>query len=203
MYSIVRHPIYVGNFVIWLGVALYCGIWWMAALFVLTFWLYYERIMFAEEEFLRQKFGDRYLQWAERTPAFIPRTRGWTPARLPFSLRSVLRREYSSVLAIVSCFFSMEVYDHVFLLGQWSPEPYWCIIFATTAVCFLLVRAIKWRTRLLEVEPRMISFAGSDRLPQRSPTPAIHLEIVYGQPAKKRAPQAESVELLDDTRTAK
>ncbi|MGH7859678.1 MAG: methyltransferase family protein, partial [Candidatus Binatia bacterium] len=52
MYSIVRHPLYLGNFLISLGIVLFPRIWWLTLLAVVSFWLYYERIMFAEEEFL-------------------------------------------------------------------------------------------------------------------------------------------------------
>jgi len=48
IYSLVRHPLYVGNFVMWLGVSMFCGIWWLTVLMALVFWIYYERIMFAE-----------------------------------------------------------------------------------------------------------------------------------------------------------
>ncbi|GAI74444.1 unnamed protein product [marine sediment metagenome] len=38
---------------------------------------YYERIIFAEEEFLRKTFGDSYLKWAEQTPTFLPKCKNW------------------------------------------------------------------------------------------------------------------------------
>ena len=57
MYSIVRHPLYLGNFIIWIGVAMYCAVWWLVAIVALLFCVYYERIIFAEEEFLRYRFG--------------------------------------------------------------------------------------------------------------------------------------------------
>lgn len=36
------------------------------------FWLYYERIIFAEKVYLRRKFKDEYLQWATVAPVFVP-----------------------------------------------------------------------------------------------------------------------------------
>src|SRR5690625_4190690 len=72
IYSTVRHPLYLGNFLMWLGIALWTGNFWFIISFCLFYWVYYERIMFAEESFLRKKFGDRYLEWAEQTPAFFP-----------------------------------------------------------------------------------------------------------------------------------
>ena len=45
----------------------------------LVFWLYYERIMLAEEEFLRARYGKAFDDWAARTPAFLPNFRHWVP----------------------------------------------------------------------------------------------------------------------------
>lgn len=56
-YSVVRHPLYVGNFLMWLGPALITGNLWFIVAFCFFYWIYYERIMFAEEQFLRKKFG--------------------------------------------------------------------------------------------------------------------------------------------------
>ena len=54
MYSMVRHPLYVGNFIMWLGIALFTASIWFVLLFIAVYWLYYERIMYAEEQFMRR-----------------------------------------------------------------------------------------------------------------------------------------------------
>ena len=57
-YSLVRHPLYFGNYLIWLGLAIFLSNFWFLVILSLLFWIYYERIMFAEEIFLEEKFGD-------------------------------------------------------------------------------------------------------------------------------------------------
>jgi protein-S-isoprenylcysteine O-methyltransferase Ste14 len=57
IYSVVRNPLYLGNFFMGLGLALFAHLWWLTLIYILVFWLYYERIIFAEEEYLRNKFG--------------------------------------------------------------------------------------------------------------------------------------------------
>lgn len=57
----------------WVGVILYINVAWLFILFIFVFWMYYERIIYAEEVFLRQKFGNTYLKWAEKTPVFMPK----------------------------------------------------------------------------------------------------------------------------------
>jgi protein-S-isoprenylcysteine O-methyltransferase Ste14 len=154
MYSIVRHPLYLANFVVWLGVAMYCGVWWLVAIVALLFWIYYERIMFAEEEFLRRKFGDVYVQWAEKTPAFFPKLKGWRRPELPFSLRTVLRREYPGLFGIIAAFYVLKVYERVVVHRDLTVEPVWSGAFAAGLAIFLTLRTLKRKTRLLAVEGR-------------------------------------------------
>jgi len=154
MYSLVRHPLYLGNFVIWMGVSMYAMLWWLSALVALIFWLYYERIMFAEEEFLRRKFGDPFLRWAQGTPAFLPKLRGWKPPELPFSLRNVLRREYPGLFGIIACFYLLKAYERLVVEHQRAVEPLWTGIFIVGLVVFLVLRTLKRRTTLLTVAGR-------------------------------------------------
>lgn len=154
IYSLVRHPLYLGNFVMWLGVSMFCGIWWLTVLMALVFWIYYERIMFAEEEFLRRKFGEVYMAWAEVTPAFLPRLRGWKRPELRFSLRTVLRREHPAILATCLIFFLLEAYQRVVIRGEWQPNLLWTGIFVAGLVVSLTLRTLKRNTSLLAVDGR-------------------------------------------------
>lgn len=154
MYSLVRHPLYLGNFVIWLGVSMFCGIWWVTAIIALVFWVYYERIMFAEEEFLRRKFGQTYLQWAAVTPAFFPKLKGWRRPELPFSLRTVLRREYSGLFGILGTFYALEAYTRVVVHREVTIEPVWTTVILAGAAVYLALRTLKRRTGLLVVKGR-------------------------------------------------
>lgn len=98
MYSTCRHPLYLGNFFMWLGLAMFTFNLWFVIAFVFLFWVYYERIMFAEEEYLRGKFGQAYTSWADVTPAFIPDLTKWTKPKLSFSWTKVIRQEKAGIL---------------------------------------------------------------------------------------------------------
>ncbi|MCA8962362.1 MAG: hypothetical protein KDC38_17675, partial [Planctomycetes bacterium] len=76
-YSTVRHPLYVANYICFLGLVCLIGQFWFVGLYTAIFWIYYERIMLFEEAFLRRKFGEDYESWASRTPTFVPRVRAW------------------------------------------------------------------------------------------------------------------------------
>jgi protein-S-isoprenylcysteine O-methyltransferase Ste14 len=154
MYSVVRHPLYLGNYIMWLGVALAPGIWWLAVLISLAYALYYERIMYSEEEFLREKFGKDYLDWARRTPAIIPNPRLWKPSTLPFSWRTVLRREYASAFAMVLAFTLIGFTDDYEARFPITPVYVHLSALAVGFVIYVLLRFLKRHTRLLHVEGR-------------------------------------------------
>ena len=104
IYSVLRHPLYLGNFLMWLGIVIFTINLWFLFSFCLLYWLYYERIMFAEERFLERKFGQTYIDWSLKIPAFIPSFKNYVKSEMDFSLKAVLRREYSGVLATLIAF---------------------------------------------------------------------------------------------------
>lgn len=154
IYSVVRHPLYVGNYLMWLGVALFPQSWELPLLVTLAFWLYYERIMVAEESFLEERFGAGYRAWAERTPAFVPRLGQWRKPTLPFSLRNVLGREYSGFFAVMAIFTALELVGDRILHDRWILDPAWAVAFAASAGIYLVLRTLRRKTRVLRVEGR-------------------------------------------------
>jgi protein-S-isoprenylcysteine O-methyltransferase Ste14 len=112
IYSIVRHPLYLGNFFMWLGPAVLTGNFWFIISFCLFYWVYYERIMFAEEQFLRRKFGETYINWAEKVPAFIPKFKNFQKSSLPFNWKKVMIKEKNGLAAV---FIILTIFD---ILGE-------------------------------------------------------------------------------------
>jgi protein-S-isoprenylcysteine O-methyltransferase Ste14 len=154
LYSVVRHPLYLGNYLITLGLALFPRSWWVALVASLLFILYYERIMLAEEAFLRREFGDDYAAWADRTPAFLPDFRLWRKAALPFSLRSVVRREYGAFFATVASFVLLDVAAGFAVHGRLECDRVWAIAGAAAAVVYAAARLLAKFTSVLDVEGR-------------------------------------------------
>jgi len=154
IYSIVRNPLYVGNFIAILGVLLCVKVWWLIAIFALCYWLYIGRVVAAEEVYLEGKFGDSYRDWASRVPAFLPKFSNWTSSSRPFSLPFLLRREYNGLLAVGGTFFVLELFLDVFVqhepLGVWVGEDFaWVVLGVATLTAFLMLRFLKTRTRFL------------------------------------------------------
>ncbi len=153
-YSIVRHPLYLANFLIWLGIALFLGVWWFVFLFVTLFWLYYERIMYAEEQFLRRQFGQLFVDWSNRVPAFIPNPLKWQRPAMPFSVKTVLKRECATIFAIAIGFPAFDLVEDTCLFGSLHVAHFFIVLACAGTAVYLLLRALKKRTRLLDVEGR-------------------------------------------------
>lgn len=143
MYSVVRHPLYLANFLIWLSVILFAHTWWLVLIAILTFCLYYERIMLAEEAFLKERFGMEFEEWARRTPAFFPALRNWRPSTLPFSWKTVLARENPTLFAIITTFFLLEITGDFFAGKMPHFDLAWILLFFGGLVVYITLRWMK------------------------------------------------------------
>ena len=153
IYSTVRHPLYLGNFFMWVGPALLSANPWFILSFCLVYWLYYERIMFAEEQFLRGKFGEQYTQWAARVPAFIPSLGNFQKPSLPFSVRKVLKKEKNGLAAT---FFIFSLFDvsREYALGTHNYNTALHAATVLSILLYIILRYLKNNTRVLDEEGR-------------------------------------------------
>ena len=149
LYSTLRHPLYLGNYLMWLGLAgLTQNVWFMVA-FTGLYWIYYERIMFAEEEFLIGKFGNAYLEWSKRTPAFVPKLSQWVKPKLAFSWPKVIRQEKASILNLFLVFAAFEAVRNWYLKGTVHMENVWIYGLGIAAGWYIMVKALQLTTGLL------------------------------------------------------
>ena len=154
IYSLLRHPLYLGNFFMWLGPVLFLRSFLFVVFFVLVYWLYYERIMFAEEQFLRRKFGEIYDKWSDTVRAIIPGFKRYIKPALPFSIRNVLKREYNSLVNIFVIFTVLDLFRNYFLSERIYLTPMWIYISVPAGIIWLVIRTIHKRTGWLEVQGR-------------------------------------------------
>ena len=161
IYSVVRNPLYLGNFIVALGPALVLHIWWVPVIYILVFMLYYERIVFAEEVFLRNKFGQQFMDWASRTPVFLPRLTQWRSPGRRFNVRQVLRREHQTLFGIVVVFFLIEMAAEWRLGNPVLGDTMWNVLAGAALVFFLVIRLLRKCTTVLKDKepehPRRVS----------------------------------------------
>jgi len=95
-YSRVRNPIYLGNFILSLGLCIMAWAWmpYMLGIFLAAFGIQYGLIVSLEEMNLREIFKEEYETYLRSVPRFIPRITSYTvgiPA--PYNFRAAIRSE--------------------------------------------------------------------------------------------------------------
>ena len=74
-YAFTRNPLYLGSFFMSLGVILAGQGYWLLPFFALFFFGVYFPVMRAEEQDLQNAYGKEFLNYARRTPLFVPKIR--------------------------------------------------------------------------------------------------------------------------------
>lgn len=154
IYALVRNPLYLANCMMYLGIALFSQNLVISMAMALILLPYYERIIAAEESYLSAKFGAAYDTWAEHVPAFVPRLTGWVPPSMPFSVRSVITREQSSVVAAVVALYLLEYALHNLGGEAEVMSPLWHWALGLALVLKLAAHLAKHHTTWLRVEGR-------------------------------------------------
>jgi protein-S-isoprenylcysteine O-methyltransferase Ste14 len=70
-YALVRHPIYTGLLVAFIGSVVALGE-WRSLLAVLIVWAALWRKLRLEEQWMTERFGERYVAYCQRVPALVP-----------------------------------------------------------------------------------------------------------------------------------
>lgn len=144
MYSIIRNPLYLGNYLMWVSVVMFTGNIGFVLLFSLVFWIYYERIVYAEESFLREKFGKTYLDWASHTPAFIPKHVSYVKPNIKFSWKKVAKKEKNGLFALFLLFWVFESVGEYVEEGMFVVEEIWLYLGTiTTGILYLVLKYLK------------------------------------------------------------
>ena len=152
IYSITRNPLYLGNFFIYLSVVGFVHSAWLTMVYLLTFFFYYERIIFAEESFLKNKFGDKYLFWVNQNSIFFPRFKNWEPPSLPFSFKMVLKQEYLGWFYVILAFTLLELIGDFVAKGSLQLDLTWVVLFLSGLFLYCVLTFVKKKTNLLSTK---------------------------------------------------
>ena len=162
IYSVVRHPLYLANYLIWAGLLVYTMNIFAFIIVSLVYWIYYERIMMAEEAFLRGKYGDEFEEWASKVPAFIPKWSLYEGGMLQFSWKTFIRREYATIMSTIFTYTVLDYILYYLIVFRNAGEGTYCcinwirpslyILIAYTVIA-LLIKLIKHKTTWLDATP--------------------------------------------------
>jgi len=72
-YAVVRNPLYVGNWLLWTGFAVWSRLLWMLPVAWLVFFFQYRAIARWEAGFIRSKYPETYDDYARQVRSWMPR----------------------------------------------------------------------------------------------------------------------------------
>jgi protein-S-isoprenylcysteine O-methyltransferase Ste14 len=96
-YQIVRNPMYLGIFLIGLGVVLAVFKWWAVVIFVAVFIIRYIKLIYKEEKKLLSLFPGSYRDYCKKVPRILP------------SLFTITKLDISEYLPIKISWFKKEI----------------------------------------------------------------------------------------------
>ena len=111
-YAYVRHPLYIGNFLLGLGFAVMAHRGFLIVAFFVMFYVLYASVIHEEEKTLRHTFGAAYTEYSKNVPAFIPRFGRREPQTGRFAWELVRQhREHQTWLGILGgiCLFAAKM----------------------------------------------------------------------------------------------
>jgi protein-S-isoprenylcysteine O-methyltransferase Ste14 len=128
MYGITRNPMYVGNALITVGVALSTCSPMVYGLIIPFFLFVYQAIVSAEEHYLRNKFGAEYEAYCARVNRFIPSVRLIPEAfsGMRYNGMLALRHDLSTIAGLAIGLIALPVWRTYFLEGL--PEAHIAVV---------------------------------------------------------------------------
>ncbi len=151
IYSMVRHPLYLGNITTYMGWVVFTGIDWLIPAMLVGFLFYYRFIIYAEEQFLTRKFGQDYLDWKSATPLLLPAFWKFKANPQPFSFKTVLENEYSGIAASMTTAWVLLAFQW-YVLGQFQEKSLLILAMALFIAVFTLgLRYLKKKTQFFKV----------------------------------------------------
>jgi protein-S-isoprenylcysteine O-methyltransferase Ste14 len=154
IFSHCRNPLYVGNILILAGLGIASNSLIFMAIGTPLFLFFYQAIVLAEENFLRNKFGAEFDAYCSRVNRWVPNLKGIskTMESLEFSWKRVVIREYTSsyiwtsgaVLIIMKHFYR---HDERFDFD--ANLTLFMVILAVLLVLYLFTRYLKKSQKLV------------------------------------------------------
>ncbi|MFZ5996978.1 MAG: methyltransferase family protein [Nitrospirota bacterium] len=138
-YSIVRNPLYVGNYLILLGVSLLAQNHEVVILNSVIFISIYLPIILTEEAFLLDKFGAHYIDYAKSVNCVIPSLKNFKRPDRKFNGKMVLKREHDTWLTTILSLIFVELLREYGTKGRIELHTEWALLaFMVTSVWIAL-----------------------------------------------------------------
>lgn len=149
-----RNPLYVGNLLMLLGLILVHGAPLFCAIATAYVLLVYISIVANEEQYLRGKFGEEYVDYCRRVPRWWIKFGGMgkTLEGMHYDWGRLVRKEYGTIFTGVSGILAMLAWESVANYGYPESKPLIRIllgVWAGVIIAWIIARVLKKKTDVL------------------------------------------------------
>ena len=149
LYTIVRNPLYIGNYFIFLGVIMLTQDIKTIIIVSVLYWLFYFPIIMTEEDFLLNKFSDEYVKYTQDVNCLIPSFKNFKKTDRKFSLVTVLVREHDTMFTTMLLLLGAETIMEYFQLVRLHLDAFWIYLFAFVTFVYVILKFLKKTKRIV------------------------------------------------------
>jgi hypothetical protein len=150
-YAFVRHPLYLGTMLLVIGFIIMLKIYYLGILLFFTVVIVYSKTIKKEEEMLKDKFKDLFINYKKRVPAIVPTIFPYAEGeKWAFSLGRLIRsQEYKLFIWIIVITIVFHLKDEIFFEHKKIDSSVWRLIIVAIILIFtdLFGEFIKWRMK--------------------------------------------------------
>ena len=160
VYAHTRNPMYVGNFLMAVGLGLIYGSGWVYIFVIPFFSFVYLSIVTAEEGYLLHRFGKAYEDYAKRVNRFWPNFRGIGKSlkKFRYDWKRAIRKDYGTLSATLFGVVAIPLWKLYYLYGFSEKKDTILVLAALIppGLClYLLIRFLKLTGRLDSPDPAL------------------------------------------------
>ncbi len=147
IYSIVRNPLYIGNYFMFAGVVIAFSNLYALVVFSLFLYLQYYFVILAEEDYLMDKYPEQYTGYCSRVRRIIPVLGSYVKNRNPFNLQKVVFKENDSLFNLLVMFILVLLYKEKSLNGSVSDFTPYIFSGVSILLVYIIIKIIKKKRR--------------------------------------------------------
>ncbi len=145
IYSIVRNPLYIGNFFIFTGLVIVFSNIFAVLVFGIFLILQYYFVILAEENFLKEKYGGPYESYCRQVRRILLTFKNYKGNQNPFSLKKVFFKENDSIFNMLMMFLLLLLYKERVFKGRIDQPIIYIIPGGILIAAYVLIKMIKKR----------------------------------------------------------
>lgn len=143
IYSVIRNPLYIGNLLIYTGLLIAYSNIYALIFFDLLLIVQYYFIVLAEENFLKETYGNEYLSYKKIVKSILPRFRNYKKPENKFNKLKVIFKENDSIFNALVIFGIIELYKGYIATGEIIHGKSYSVYFGILIISYILIKILK------------------------------------------------------------